>query len=35
LRDTVVYSILAGEWPGLAQRLERMLSAHDGKECAA
>jgi RimJ/RimL family protein N-acetyltransferase len=28
LRDTVMYSIIADEWPGVKQRLEGLLAAH-------
>jgi RimJ/RimL family protein N-acetyltransferase len=29
LRDTVMYSILAAEWPGVKARLEELMAAHD------
>lgn len=32
LRDTVAYSILAGEWPPVAARLAHLLALHDGAE---
>ena len=31
LRDTVVYSILAHEWPGVRRNLDRLMAKHDGE----
>jgi len=30
LRDSVVYSILAHEWPGVRRNLDRLMAQHDG-----
>lgn len=31
IRDIVVYSIIAGEWPGVKRNLDYLLSRHDGE----
>lgn len=31
IRDIVVYSVIAGEWPGVKRNLEYLLSRHDGE----
>lgn len=32
LRDTVVYSIIAGEWPGVRANLDYLMARHEGKQ---
>jgi RimJ/RimL family protein N-acetyltransferase len=32
VRDSVVYSILANEWPGVRRNLELLLAAHGERE---
>lgn len=31
VRDIVVYSIIAGEWPGVRQNLQHLLARHEGE----
>jgi hypothetical protein len=30
MRDSVVYSILAHEWPGVRRNLDRLMARYDG-----
>jgi len=31
IRDLVVYSVIAGEWPGVKRNLEYLLARHEGE----